>query len=239
MKKFIIIAVLALLAMVPSAVLAQTNDTATVEVMVFDSTNNYLGACSYTDSSQWTLTQDLQVTKFQLWYYWQSGETTLPVTVTKDGAEFASFTATRGACDPYQASWCNADYAINKTFPAGTYTTKIATAYQCLKPGGTGTVRLYGTQTAVSTNSNANVVVTTNGNANANTNTNVVVTSNSNLNTNSATANINQASAETADVEYSDDSSTLTYVLIGIIVVLLVIIVVMYLKCGKKPTVQK
>jgi hypothetical protein len=232
MKKFIIMVVLVLLTAAPTAVMAQTNAATTVEVKVFDSTNDYIGACSYTDASQWTLTQDLQVTKFQLWYYWQSGETTLPVTVTKDGADFATFTATRGSCDPYQASWCNADYAINKSFPAGTYATKIATAYQCLKPGGTGTVRLYGTTTSTGTNTNSTVVVTTNGNAN--TNSNVVVTNNSNLNTNSAATNTNQATAEVADDKDCENSSVLTYVLIGIIVVLLVVIVVMFMKCGKK-----
>lgn len=118
--------------------------------MVFDSTDNYLGGCQLTDKSEWTLKENLHVTTFQIWYYWDANETTLPVTVTKDGQEFASFTATRSSCDPYQKSWCNADYALNKDMPAGTYATKIPGAKQCLKPGGTGTVRLYGTKGAAS-----------------------------------------------------------------------------------------
>ncbi len=154
MKKIILIAGLSLLAL-PLWAHAETN--AAAETLVFDSSNTYLGACGYTDSSQWTLARALTVSKIQLWYYWQANETTLPVTVTKDGAEFASYTATRGSCDPYQASWCNADFAINKEFSAGTYATKIANKYQCLKPGDTGVVRLYSvTQAATNTSANAN-----------------------------------------------------------------------------------
>ncbi|MFH1244288.1 MAG: hypothetical protein V1487_01795 [bacterium] len=113
------------------------------EVEFFDSTNHYLGACQLTDKSAWELTEDVQVTKFQVWYNWSQGETTLPVQVFKDGEKFAEFTATRASCDPYQQLWCNADYAINKLFPKGKYTTVIPNAKQCLKPGGTGAIRLY------------------------------------------------------------------------------------------------
>jgi hypothetical protein len=125
-------------------VLAFSGKAAALDPMVFDSTDNYLGGCQLTDTSTWTLTEDLNVTTFQIWYNWAQGETTLPITVTKDGGEFATFTATRGACDPYQATWCNADYALNKVMPKGTYATKIENKKQCLKPGSTGTVKLYG-----------------------------------------------------------------------------------------------
>ena len=116
--------------------------------LVFDSTNNYIGACQLTDNSEWTLSEDLNVSTFQIWYNWDANETSLPVTLYKDGQEFASFTATRTGCDTYQKNWCNADYELNKIMPAGTYTTKIPTAKQCLEPGKTGTVRLYGTNDA-------------------------------------------------------------------------------------------
>ena len=119
--------------------------------LIFDSSDNYLGACSLTDKSEWELTKDLDVTTFQIWYSWNQGETTLPVTVLKDGEAFATFEATRASCDPYQQQWCNADYAINKTLPKGTYSTEIPTARQCLKPGYTGVVRLYGAEAAVDT----------------------------------------------------------------------------------------
>lgn len=113
------------------------------EVMFFDSTNNYLGACQLTNKSEWELTEDAQVTKFEVWYSWNQGETTLPVKLYLNGEKFAEFEATRAACDPYQKQWCNADYQINKLFPKGKYSTEISESRQCLKPGGTGAIRLY------------------------------------------------------------------------------------------------
>jgi hypothetical protein len=216
MKKIIFLFSLAGLLCVPIVAHGQTN--AAAETMVFDSTNNYLGGCGYTAASTWTLTKSLSVSKFQMWYYWQANETELPITVTKDGAPFASFTATRSACDPYQTSWCNADFAINKTFPAGTYATTIAHAYQCLKPGGTGTVRLYSLAATANTNT-----VSANTNR-ATTNTSVT----NKANTNTAVVKTDEAT----DTEEGGDALTCT--LIGIIVILVIVIVVMFMKCQKK-----
>lgn len=125
------------------------------DAVVFDSTDNYLGGCQLTDKSAWELKQDLYVSKFQLWYNWNEGETTLPVTVYKDGKEFAKFDATRGDCDAYQKKWCNADFALNQVMPKGNYTTQITNARQCLKPGSTGTVRLYGSTDTTQATANA------------------------------------------------------------------------------------
>jgi hypothetical protein len=116
---------------------------AAADKLVFDSTNHYLGACQLTNTSEWELPQALAVTTFEVWYNWEAGETDLPVTVYYNGEEFAKFVATRASCDPYQKKWCNADFAINKSFPAGKYSTKISNSRQCLKPGGTGAIRLY------------------------------------------------------------------------------------------------
>ncbi|MDP2873817.1 MAG: hypothetical protein Q8N84_00760 [bacterium] len=115
-----------------------------VPVLLFDSSNHYLGACQQTDASEWILDKDLPVTLFQIWYNWLPSETELEFTVTKDGEDFLSGTATRTACDTYQKNWCNADFVANLTFPKGTYTTKVDNARQCLVPTGTGVVRLYG-----------------------------------------------------------------------------------------------
>lgn len=193
------------------------------ETLVFDSTDTYLGACNYTDTSEWTLTQDLAVSKFQLWYKWQTNETTLPVTVTKDGQPFATFTATRGDCDPYQASWCNADYDINKTLPAGTYTTKIDTNQQCLKPGGTGTVRLY---TTSGTTAAANVNSATNTNASANTNRTAV--------TNENTSVTNTANVATTTETTTGTCSTTGYIIIAILVVIIFALCAMLISSRKK-----
>lgn len=113
------------------------------DILAFDSTNNYLGACQLTNKSEWELKEDINVTKFQIWYNWDQGEVSVPVKLLKDGEKFAEFDVTRSQCDPYQKQWCNGDYVINKVFPKGTYTTEIPQNKQCLKPGGTGAIRLY------------------------------------------------------------------------------------------------
>jgi hypothetical protein len=113
------------------------------DTLVFDSTDKYLGACQLTNKSEWELKEDINVTKFQVWYNWDQGEASLPVKVFFNGEKFAEFEAKRADCDPYQHQWCNADYKIDKLFSKGKYTTEIPTEKQCLKPGGTGAIRLY------------------------------------------------------------------------------------------------
>ncbi|MDD5040220.1 MAG: hypothetical protein PHY34_03655 [Patescibacteria group bacterium] len=230
-KTWIILGIVAAAFFIAPAGFAQTNTAA--EVTLFDSTDNYLGGCSLTDTSEWTLSEDLNVTKIQLWYKWQTGETELPVTVTKDGADFASFTALRSACDPYQTSWCNADYTINKAFPAGAYTTKIANAYQCLKPGSTGTVRLYGIA-AGNTNEEPSLIAPspTNENGNSNTNVNLIAGSNSNVNTN-ADENVN-TTAGTADDDEDGGDEAMRIVLVFVVLALLIVIYILI----KRKTAQ-
>jgi hypothetical protein len=123
--------------------LALAKGSSAAETMFFDSTNNYLGACQMTNKSEWDLKEETTVSKFELWYYWNQGETNIPVKLFLNGEKFAEFEAVRSSCDPYQKSWCNADFQINKLFPAGKYSTEIPDSRQCLKPGGTGAVRLY------------------------------------------------------------------------------------------------
>lgn len=125
---------------------AQTTDT-----LIFDSSNHYLGACGYTDTTTFTLDKELDVSLFQVWYYWNSGEGPLAFTVKKDGADFLSGELTRSSCDPYQTSWCNGDLRVNKPFPTGSYEVKVANARKCAIPGGNGTVRLYGLATITPT----------------------------------------------------------------------------------------
>lgn len=113
------------------------------DTLVFDSTDKYLGACQLTNKSEWELKEDIEVTKFQVWYNWDQGEASLPVKIFFNGEKFAEFEAKRADCDPYQQQWCNADFQINKLFSKGKYTTEIPKEKQCLKPGGTGAIRLY------------------------------------------------------------------------------------------------
>lgn len=156
-----LVATVAIVVLVPLAgVKAATNESAAAPVQIFDSSNHYLGACSLTSESVWTLEKDLEVTTFQIWYSWNAGETEVGFTITKDGERFAEGAATRSACDPYQKQWCNGDYAMNRTFPAGTYTVKVAENRVCLVPGGTGATRLYGPSPVVVTQTPPTVAVT-------------------------------------------------------------------------------
>lgn len=139
------------------------------DTMVFDSTSNYLGGCQLTDKSEWELKEDLNVSKFEVWYNWNQGETSLPVKVFFNGEKFAEFEATRGNCDPYQKQWCNADYQINKQFLKGTYSTEIPNKRQCLKPGGTGAIRLYSDSNPVkATNTSPTIIPTITNQTNIN-----------------------------------------------------------------------
>ena len=114
--------------------------------MIYDTSDHYLGGCGKTDTTTWTLEEDLSVTTFQIWYYWQSGEGPVGFTLKKDGGDFATGKLTRAQCDPYQTSWCNGDLVINKTFPKGSYVLKLDNKSQCAIPSGNGTVRLYGSK---------------------------------------------------------------------------------------------
>ena len=120
---------------------------ADVQTVIFDTSNHYLGTCSYTDSTTWTLTEDLQVDLFQVWYKWNSGETELAFTVKKDGQDFLSGEVIRSQCDSYQTAWCNGDLKIDNVFPKGLYEAVVANPRQCSIPSGNGTVRLYKVET--------------------------------------------------------------------------------------------
>ena len=122
----------------------KSNVVLAADELILDTSNHYLGACGYTDTTTWTQETSLSVTTFQIWYYWTSGEGPVSFTLTKDGSEFATGVLTRTSCDPYQTSWCNGDLVMNKTFPAGSYSLKIANKKQCAIPSGNGAVRLYG-----------------------------------------------------------------------------------------------
>lgn len=150
MKKIIIFLFLALIFVFPQPVKAE-------DPLILDTTDHYLGACQLTDKSEWELKSDMNISLFRIWYNWDQGETELPVTILRDGQKFAEIKAARSSCDPYQAQWCNGDFAINKVFPKGKYNTQIANAKQCLKPGGTGTVLLYGTPAAEGNSTTAGV----------------------------------------------------------------------------------
>ena len=116
----------------------------TSDPMFFDTGNNYLGGCSLTDSSKFTLDKAMQVSLLQVWYNWASGESVITYTLEKGGDSFLSGSMVRADCDPYQGNWCNGNHKISKEFPAGDYELKVSSPKMCLKPSATGIVRIYG-----------------------------------------------------------------------------------------------
>ncbi len=121
------------------------------DALILDTSNHYTGGCGQTDTSKWNLDSDTQVNVFEVWHNWNSGEQTITFSIKKDGADYASGTLYRTACDPYQKNWCNADFRINKVFPKGTYLATIPSGRACKDNNGNGVVRLYGPNAATPT----------------------------------------------------------------------------------------
>jgi hypothetical protein len=119
----------------------------TSDIVVFDTTPGYIGACSLTDTSKFTLATPIQASLLQVWYNWASGESVITYTLNKDGQDFMSGSLVRADCDPYQGNWCNGNQKIDKLFTTGSYELKLTSQKMCLQPGKTGTVRLYGKTT--------------------------------------------------------------------------------------------
>ncbi|MFH1234487.1 MAG: hypothetical protein V1493_02640 [Candidatus Diapherotrites archaeon] len=93
--------------------------------------NSNIGGCSYTDTSTIVLEEDAHISKLRMWYYWNQGETTLSFTLKKGEEVVDQGNLERASCDPYQTSWCEANYYPDKDFTAGTYVLKAGIARLC------------------------------------------------------------------------------------------------------------
>ena len=119
-------------------------------------TNNNIAGCSYTDTSTFTLPEEVYVAKLRMWYYWNKDEVKLPYTLTKDGVEYSKGDLVRASCDPYQTSWCEANIYPKKNMPAGKYVMTVANKRMCQNSGtqGNGMYGIYGKKLGAATNSN-------------------------------------------------------------------------------------
>ncbi len=128
-----------------------TQAAASAETQIFTNFNS--AACSQTGSSQFTLTNAANVTRWGVWYYWSTGETGVAATVKQGSTTLFSGNLTRASCDPYQTSWCDAEAAVNATWPGGAYTVSINPAHMCMNSGSSnqGFVYIYGTTGTAST----------------------------------------------------------------------------------------
>jgi hypothetical protein len=128
------------IAVLPSPTIAPTPTTAvitpTAPVVVSDEKLlvevNNIGACSYTNKSEFKLNEDHFITRIRTWYSWGASETEIPYKLIKDGSEVANGKLTRKDCDPYQRQWCiAADFEFNKPLKAGEYTLQVEKSQIC------------------------------------------------------------------------------------------------------------
>jgi hypothetical protein len=122
-------------------------------------TNHNIAACGYTDTSTFTISQEVYVAKLRMWYYWSKDEVKLPYTLTKDGVEYSKGDLVRASCDPYQTSWCEANIYPKKNMPAGKYIMTVANKKMCQNSGtqGNGMYGVYGKKLGTANSNTASV----------------------------------------------------------------------------------
>jgi len=69
---------------------------------------NNIAACSFTDTSTFTLKEASTITKLQTWYSWASNEITLDYQLKQGEKVVREGVLVRKDCDPYQRQWCQA-----------------------------------------------------------------------------------------------------------------------------------
>ena len=102
-------------------------------------------ACGLTDSATINVSQPVHLNRLELWYQWQSNESSVGYVVSFNGQQIGSGTLTRADCDPYQAAWCVAKDAPGTDLSMGTYTFRVAQPRVCQNAGsaGQGFIRAY------------------------------------------------------------------------------------------------
>jgi len=120
----------------PQSVIA----TCSTESVLLD--NKYIGACGYTQSTSFTLTEDSDVARIRIWYDTSVGGNTLSATLSGPaGYSSTSGSITKGGC---QWSWCEANWYLDQVLKAGTYTLKANSQSVCSNPSGQTTLTLFG-----------------------------------------------------------------------------------------------
>jgi len=93
--------------------------------------NGNIYACSFTDTSRFTLNKPAYVHKLAIWYKWSSGEKTVSYILYHNGNIFLRGEFKKGSCDPYQRMWCSGEDFPERVFPKGNYVLKVSRARQC------------------------------------------------------------------------------------------------------------
>ncbi|MGD9580534.1 MAG: hypothetical protein AB7V50_04120, partial [Vampirovibrionia bacterium] len=159
----------------------------TVETKITD--NGNLDSCSFTSTARFNIAKPSFISKIDIWYNWQQGQTTLPYTIRFPDGRVKNGTLHRIDCDPYQHSWCKAIDNVNMAFNAGSYVAIVPDGRICQNSGtgGNGVIRIYAgpikqNNNAISTtktSSNSNIIAKTPAQTMNQLPTNTVVSNNS------------------------------------------------------------
>jgi hypothetical protein len=132
-------------AAIVGAMMALTGTSALAEESVLVDNWNTAG-CSYTDSAPLSVTSSVHLKRIDLWFNWNTDETSLSYTLMSGNQKVTSGTLSRGDCDPYQASWCVARGKPDVDLAPGEYTVQVESARVCQNggSGGKGFIKAYG-----------------------------------------------------------------------------------------------
>ncbi|MFI4976468.1 MAG: hypothetical protein ACHP84_18180 [Caulobacterales bacterium] len=117
------------------------------ETQLYDNWNT--AGCGFTDTATLTLDAPAHVSRVALWFNWRQGESGVGYTVTSNGRNVGGGTLTRGDCDPYQSTWCEARDTPDTDLDAGGYDFRVDRGAVCQNSGsgGAGFIKAWGYET--------------------------------------------------------------------------------------------
>jgi hypothetical protein len=103
-------------------------------------------ACGLTGRAELDLATPARLTRLDLWYHWNPGESSVAYSIDANGRAVGAGTLRRAECDAYQKSWCVARDTPNLQLSAGRFQIRAARAGVCQNAGsgGSGFIRAYG-----------------------------------------------------------------------------------------------
>ena len=113
-------------------------------VKIFD--NGNLDACSFTNTTHFTLQKPVHTTKFAIWYYWKPDETSVGYNIRQNGTVIRRGMFNKVSCDPHQTQWCGAEDPSGFDLSAGSFLLTIDNNRQCQnkRSNGNGILRIWG-----------------------------------------------------------------------------------------------
>jgi|GEM_PF-3643386 len=104
--------------------------------------NEYLGACSYTQDTSFTLSADSHITRIRIWY--DTSVEAQSLSVSLSGPNSYSNSSSSLSTGNGQGNWQEAWWNLEQSLKAGTYTLTANSTSICANPSGDTTLILYG-----------------------------------------------------------------------------------------------